>query len=115
MEITHREIEEFSQQLEVLLPTQIDGIEMESDLMVRFAYRSGTLKLEYLEGSDDPLTPYHCGWTYIVQQNRVCGDSFEPMMSHTGFVDIPISRNGSLLTTDIDFLKALAPQTEIYT
>ncbi len=127
--IDDTDIEEYKQQLEELLPQQINGITSEGGLMVRYSYVPHSLNLEHLISHEeiDPLTPYWSGWSYQVTQSQMRIDVRQLNEEETikdiyfstphifdGYVEIPIEPGGSLVTNEIDFVYGLQTATEEY-
>jgi hypothetical protein len=108
-EITDREIEEYSQQLEDHLPSQIDGIDFQGQMMVRFAYVPGSVSLNHVDTNpeQETVTPCHSCWTYKVTRAELSGDCFIPTATLEGFIVLLIDANGILITEEADFLGGL--------
>lgn len=112
LKIEREDIKRYIDHLEEILPTHFDGTETEYGLLVQLSYLPQSIKLDYIEETDDTLTPYFSGWTYIVQRNEMRGDFFTPTDYINLFVEIPIDMCGDLILDEIDFLGQLTPTTE---
>lgn len=112
-------VREYKQQLEGLLPSEIDGIESEGDMMVQYMYIRDSLEfkgLVDLGDTADPLTPYVTMWKYSVRSawaphEEMFEEVFLPTTGLTGFVHISVGPANELILDDVDFLLDLEVAT----
>jgi hypothetical protein len=113
-QITEAYVTQCKEQLESLIPTEVDGTAAEGEFLVRYRYVPHSLQYEDLiENSEiDPLTPYLTAWTYLLEESEVREDRLLVPARFQGQVLIPVAHDGTMMTEDIDFIAGLLTATE---
>jgi hypothetical protein len=113
-QVTAAYVTQCQEQLESIIPTEVDGTAAEGELLVRYRYVPHSLQFEdFIENSEiDPLTPYLTAWTYLLEESEVREDRLLAPARFQGQVLIPVAHDGTMMTNDLDFITGLLTATE---
>ena len=107
-------VRDYKQQLEDLLPFEIDAIESEGEMLVQYIYVKDSLEFKGLVDVrlTDPIYPITSAWKYFVRsawadKDEMFDTLFIPSSRLAGLVYIPIDTDFELVLEDVDFLEGL--------
>src|SRR4051794_25409284 len=103
LEIREDQIERWLDQLEAWIPEVVNGASEQGELVVEHRYIPNSLRLEQFVQPDDEDTLTLCYLTvsYLVEKRAIEGETFAPLLSMHGAVDIPVDYSLTMILDDV--------------